>query len=232
MYCPARGSKYEDGDTSNFDVADGYIGFSKEFKYLGAMIYHTLTSEQDVDKRIANASAAFGALRPCIFAKKGVSRKVKGMIYSSLVISILLYGSECWSLTEVLRSRLRAFHHKCARIMCQITMHHTIKHHIKTTDLFKQLGIQSIEDYYDTRLLRWAGHVARMDFSRTPRKLLTGFLEHLADQLAGRSKISGKHSITGALNRHEIDTETWLAVAQDRHQWRILTTKLSSKRPL
>jgi hypothetical protein len=100
MYCPARGFKYEDGDTSNFDVAGGYIGFSDDFKYLGAIIDNSLTSESDIDKRIVNASAAFGALRPCIFAKKGVSRRVKGMIYSSLVITILLYGSVCWSVTE------------------------------------------------------------------------------------------------------------------------------------
>jgi hypothetical protein len=102
-----RGSKYEDGDTSNFDVADGYIGFSDDFKYLGAIIDHSLKSEAEVNKRIANASAAFG-----IFAKKGVSRRVKGMIYSSLVIAILLYGSECWSVTEELKHRLRAFHNK------------------------------------------------------------------------------------------------------------------------
>ena len=48
MYCPARGAKYEEGDTSNFDVADGYIGFSDAFKYLGAIIDYTLTSEADI----------------------------------------------------------------------------------------------------------------------------------------------------------------------------------------
>jgi hypothetical protein len=231
MYCPARGSKYEDGDTSNFNVADGYIGFSEDFKYLGAIIDHSLTSEPDIDKRIANASAAFGALRPCIFAKKGVSRRVKGMIYSSLVIAILLYGSECWSVTEELLRRLRAFHNKCARIMCQITMHHTIKHHIKTIDLFKQLGIRSIDDYYHSRLLRWAGHVARMDFSRTPRKLLTAFVEH--NRPTGRPCMTFGQTLTKTLKLYEIDTKTWMTVAQDRHQWRLLTsTKLASKRPL
>jgi hypothetical protein len=88
MYCPARGSKYEDGETSNFYVADGYISLYEAFKYLGALIDYTLTSKVDIDKRIAKASAAFGALRPCIFAKMRVSRWAKGMIYSSLVIFI------------------------------------------------------------------------------------------------------------------------------------------------
>jgi DNA-binding phage protein len=55
-------------------------------------IDHTLTSEADIDKFIANALAAFGALRPCILEKLGVMRRVKGMIYSSLLVSILLYA--------------------------------------------------------------------------------------------------------------------------------------------
>jgi hypothetical protein len=96
---------------------------------MGAIIDRTVTSEADIDKRIANASAAFGALRPCIFEKKGVSRKVKGMIYSALVISILLYGTKCWNVTKELFSRLRAFHHKCARIMCLLHVpHHQTPH--------------------------------------------------------------------------------------------------------
>jgi hypothetical protein len=41
--------------------------------------------------------------------------------------------------------------------MSQIIMHHTIKHNIKTTDLFQQLCIQSMEHYYHDHLLRWAG---------------------------------------------------------------------------
>jgi hypothetical protein len=229
MYCPTRRNKYEEGDTSNFVVADGFIHFCEDFKYLGAIISSTLTSDADVDKRIASASAAFGALRPCIFAKKGVSRRVKGMIYSSLVLSVLLYGSECWCLTKQLFHRLRAFHRKCARTMCQITMHHTIKHHIKTTDLLQQLGIQSMEHYYNSRLLRWAGHVARMDFSRTPRKLLTGFLQH--NRSTGRPNKTWGHTLTDSLKLYEIDPKTWIATAQDRSHWRLLTSKLITKHP-
>jgi hypothetical protein len=68
MYCPARGNKYEEGDTSNFVVPDGFIHFCEDFTYLCAIISNTFTS----DKRIAYAFAA-GLARPSIFAKKGVS---------------------------------------------------------------------------------------------------------------------------------------------------------------
>jgi exonuclease III len=229
MYCPAQSSKYEENDTSDFVVADGYIHFCEDFKYLGAIISNTLTSDADVEKRIAAAGAAFGALRTCIFTKKGISRRVMGMIYSSLVLSVLLYGSECWCMTKTLLRHLRSFHHRCARTMCQITMHHTIKHHIKSKDLLQQLGIQSIEHYYNSRLLRWAGHVARMDSSRTPRKLLTGFLEQ--KRPTGRPTKTWGHALADSLKLYEIDYKTWIKTAQDRSHWRHLTSKLFIKHP-
>jgi hypothetical protein len=138
------------------------------------------------------------------------------MIYSSVIISILIHGSECWSMKDELYSRLSAFHHKCARIMCQITINLTIKHHIKITELLNQLGIRSITDYYHTRLLRWAGHVARMDFSRSPRKLLTDILAH--NRLTVRPLKTFGQTLTKVLKNYEINTTTWMAVAQDRHQ--------------
>jgi hypothetical protein len=53
---------------SRLDVLDGtgnalgFIEFATEFKYLGSIAHHSLTSDADVDKRIRSASAAFGAL--------------------------------------------------------------------------------------------------------------------------------------------------------------------------
>jgi exonuclease III len=93
MYCPARGNSYDDADKSDFACDDGFISFTDSFKYLGAIIDHTLTSEHEITRRIAAANSAFGSLRPCIFAKKGVSRKVKGMIYTSLVLRSYCMGA-------------------------------------------------------------------------------------------------------------------------------------------
>ena len=59
MYCPAAGDAYEDADTSDFDVADGFISFCTEFKYLGSIIHYSLTSHADVMASIDSASRAF-----------------------------------------------------------------------------------------------------------------------------------------------------------------------------
>ena len=66
--------------------------------------------EADVDARIDAAGNAFGALREKIFSSTMVSMKVKKFCYVALILSTLLYGSECWTLTEKLYNRLRNFH--------------------------------------------------------------------------------------------------------------------------
>ena len=72
-----------------------------------------------------SAAKAFGALRKCLFASNNVSAAAKRAVYISVILAILLYGCECWSLTEKLLSRLRVFHNQCVRTMCRVTRKHT-----------------------------------------------------------------------------------------------------------
>ena len=62
--------------------------------------------------------------------------------------------------------------------MCRITMAHTMKHRITFKSLFERLGVGSFDSYYNRRLLRWAGHVARMHMGWWSHALLTGWVKH------------------------------------------------------
>ena len=105
MYFPPPRVEYSAADTSRITVLDsigtpvGFVDFTKEFRYLGSIIHHSLTSDADVDKRIKSATAAFGALKN-IYTDKHIDLKVKGRIYVALCLSILLYGCEIWCLRE------------------------------------------------------------------------------------------------------------------------------------
>ena len=61
--------------------------------YLGSILHYSLTSDADVDKRIASATAAFGALKN-LFNSKYLSEELKGEVYKALVLPTLLYGCE------------------------------------------------------------------------------------------------------------------------------------------
>jgi hypothetical protein len=62
--------------------------------------------------------------------------------------------------------------------MCRITIAHAIRHRISSATLFKRLSIEPFDTYYNRRLLRWTGHVARMPLNRAPRKILTSWVDN------------------------------------------------------
>ena len=55
--------------------------------------------------------------------------------------------------------------------MCRVARHHTRKHRISTEELEAKLGIHDIRHYVHSRVLRYLGHVLRMDADRTPSLL-------------------------------------------------------------
>jgi len=220
MYFPPPRTAYEAADTSRFYVdGTGFIDFCEKFKYLGSILHYSLTSDADVDKRIASATAAFGALKN-IFNSKYLSEELKGEVYKALVLPTLLYGCEAWSLREDLFKRLRSFHNRCARSMCRVNLHHTFRHHITTSSLFRRLNLLDIDSYYHNRLLRWAGHVARMPMSRAPRQLLTSWVAH--SRPVGCPQMTWGRTLENALASKGISKEfkEWIAIAKDRPKWR------------
>jgi exonuclease III len=229
MYFPARHNKYEDGDTSNFDVSDGFVSFVPEFKYLGSLTHFSTASDTDILARIGYATAAFGAMRSCIFANKDLHLKTKAKIYVTLVVTILLYGSESWAPRQDMLQQLRVFHHGCVRSMCRVTMRQVHKHRITTVSLLERLGLETIEFYYFTRMLRWAGHVARMPWHRTPRKLLTSWVKNKRPR--GRPLFTFGHALKKALKWAGLPIQyaEWSTLAQDRPQWRSLITSPTIK---
>ena len=51
----------------------------------------------DVDKRVAQGSKAFGALRKAVFLDGNLSLSTKRRLYNACVLSVLLHEAECWT---------------------------------------------------------------------------------------------------------------------------------------
>jgi hypothetical protein len=118
-----------------------------KFKYLGSYLTINGRDEYDVDSRIASVVSTFSALRKCIFSSYIISTLAKRSVYISVILSILLYGSESWTLTEKLLAKLMVFLNQCTRNMCRVTLKHTWDHSISSADLQKRIGLHPI-DYY------------------------------------------------------------------------------------
>ena len=227
MYFPGQSQEYSDGDVSDINLGGNKtITFTEEMIYLGSVITPSLRSDKDVGRRIMLARRAMGVLRPS-FRRSDLALRVKGKMYVALVLSILMYGSECWTMTAELMNELKTFHNSNVRSMCKVNMRNTQKHHISSATLFKRLNIQPIDSYFHSRILRWAGHVSRMPLYRLPRKLLTCWSAD--SRLAHRSQMSWGLSLENILDKLGIPVEfcEWMKLAADRPKWRNLVTEVT-----
>ena len=93
--------------------------------------------------------------------------------------------------------KIERFHNQCVRAMCHVTRREQWRKHIRNDDLQRRLGVTSAKEMVTRRMLRWAGHVARMPMERLPRKLLTGWVEHPRPH--GRPEQTFGHALDKAL---------------------------------
>jgi hypothetical protein len=119
MYFPPPGVRYEDADTSPLliDTGEdtGEISFTPTFKLLGSTLAKNLKDDTEVELRIKSAQGAFSAIRKQFFSAKGINNTHKKTAYEGLILSILLYGCETFSLPKQLLNRLQLFHNNCVR---------------------------------------------------------------------------------------------------------------------
>ena len=90
-----------------------------------------------------------------LYAAIGRVLRTKKAVYLAIVVNILLYGAECWCLTEELLDRLRVFHNQCVRAMCGVKLWHQWRHGIRNRELRRRLKMESLDQLVAT-LRAWA----------------------------------------------------------------------------
>ena len=227
LFAAARPLAYEDPETydncdmSNIDLGNGtFFPVVSFFQYLGSILSRDCKDDLDVVTRIDLAAAAFGSLRDCLFSSTRICLEAKKIVFEALILTILLYGSECWSLTEKSLDKLRVFFARCVRNMFRVTRKHTREHHISNDQLRNRLGLLSPDAYVIRHQLRWAGHVARMDWNRLPRKLISSWVPH--KRMVGAPEYTYGRGLVKCLKRVELNKNDWFIAANDREQWKEL----------
>jgi hypothetical protein len=116
-----------------------------------------------------------------------LSRKLKVKIYKTIILPVVLYGRETWSLTLREQHRLRVFENRVLRGVFE-------PKRVELTGQCRKLHSGELHNLYSSpdiirqiksMRMRWAGHVARMGEVRKVYRVLVGKLEgkyHLEDQ--------------------------------------------------
>ena len=80
-----------------------------EFTYIGSTISSDGCINDEMQRRMAKASASFGRLRQRLWNNHRVSMRVKGKKYRAIVLSTLLSGAEAWTVYRRQVKKLHAF---------------------------------------------------------------------------------------------------------------------------
>ena len=87
----------------------------------------------------------------------GVETKI--IAYEAKVLSVLLYNSETWTLTETTKKKLLVFEFSCLRIIKGVTR----KDRIKSADIRTELRVNTdVVQRLQRKRLSYFGHVNRM----------------------------------------------------------------------
>ena len=105
-----------------------------------------------------------------------LSKNVKIKIYKTVILPVVLYGCETWSLTLRKEGRLRVFENRVSRRIFgpkrdEVTGEWRKLHNEELNDLCCSRDIYRL---IKSRRIRWAGHVACMGESRGVYRVLVG----------------------------------------------------------
>ncbi|KAJ4444398.1 hypothetical protein ANN_06190 [Periplaneta americana] len=149
-----------------------------------------------------------------------LSKNLKVRIYKTVILPIVLYGCETWTLTLREEQRLRVFENKILRKIFgtkrdEVTGEWRKLHN---TELHVLYSSPDIIRNIKSRRLRWAGHVARMGESRNAYRMLVGRPE--GKRPLGRPRRRWEDNIKMDLREMGYDDREWVNFAQDRDRWR------------
>ena len=94
-----------------------------------------------------------------LLTSRVLSLKVRGRLYKACVRSVMLYGSETWTVKEEDLDRLDRNDMRMIRWTCNTSL----KDRKSSDELRSRLGIHSIRDVIQARRLRWFGHFERVE---------------------------------------------------------------------
>ena len=138
-------------------------------------IHHSGRSTDDVDARVAAPSRACGALQKSVFVVRFLDIHIKQCVFNACVLSLLRFGSECWTPLQCDIHRLSSFHMRYIRSILGITWAQAWAERMSNAELFALWGdTETIEEKLAHRRLEWLGHFTRMEDRRMSRQVLFG----------------------------------------------------------
>jgi hypothetical protein len=200
-----------------------------KFKYLGTTITNQKLFQEEIKRRLNSGNACYHSVQN-LLSPRLLSKNIKIRIYRTIILPVVLYGCETWSLTLREEHRLRVFENRVLRRIFgprrdEVTGDRRKLHNEELHNLYSSPNIiRKIK----SRKIRWTGHVARMGETRNAYMILVGKPE--GKRPLGRPRCRWVNNIKMELREIRWDGMEWIELAQDWDQWRALVNTVMNLR--
>jgi hypothetical protein len=184
------------------------------------------------DKRRLNSGNACYSSVQSLLSSRLLSRNLKVKIYRTIILPVVLYVCETWSLTLRGEHRLRVFEKRVLRRIFgpkrdEVTGEWRKLHSGELHNLYSS---PDIIRHIRSRKMRWAGHVARMGEGRNVYRVLMGKPEGKGP--LGRPRRRWDDGIKMDLREIAWGGVERIHLAQDRDCWRAVVNAVMNLRVL
>jgi hypothetical protein len=170
--------------------------FSKIFKLISMIVY---------------------AVQFIVFCHPISYQKLKIKMYRTVILPVVLYGWETWSLTLREEHRLRDYENRVLRIFGSEREEDGSWRKLHNHELHSLYSSPNIIKVIKSRTMRWVGCVVCISDGRSVYRVLIGRCER--KRPLGRPRCGWKDSIKLNLREIGINGANWIHLAQDRVQW-------------
>jgi hypothetical protein len=177
----------------------------------------------EIKRRLNSGNACYDSVQN-LLSSPLLSKNLKIRLYKTIILPVVLYGRETWSLTLREEHIPKVFENRVLwRIFGprrdEVTGEWRKLHNEELHDLYSSPSISRI---IKSQRMRWAGHVARMG------RILMGKPE--GKRQLGRPRCRWVENIRMDLGEMGWGDVDWIGLAKERNRWRALANSILSLR--
>ena len=185
--------------------------------------------EQEIKVRLKSGNACYHSVQN-LLSSRLLSKNLQIKLYRTIILPVVSYGCETWSLTVREERKLRVFENVVLRRIFgprrdEVTGEWKRLHNEELNDLYSSPNIVRV---IKSRRMRWAGHVARMGEERWVYRVLVGKPE--GRRPLGKLRRRWVDNIRMDLQEVVCGYMDWIGLAQDRDRWRTLVSAVMNLR--